>query len=96
MANLLSGPFFGLIFDYTRHTKLIILFGNLFEIGGQYIFQLLMFTRFQQFIYLGNFMYFAAQSKYMVLASRFIVGEFNILESSAWNDHSYIKYSFIK
>ena len=36
MANLLSGPFFGLIFDYTRHTKLIVLFGNLFEIGGQY------------------------------------------------------------
>jgi len=26
---------------------------------------------------LGNFMYFAAQSKYMVLASRFCVGELN-------------------
>ena len=27
------------------------------------------------FLYLGNFMYFAATSKYMVLGSRFIVGE---------------------
>ena len=41
MANLLSGPLFGLAFDYTRQTKLIVMFGNLFEIGGQYIFQLL-------------------------------------------------------
>ena len=37
MANLLSGPLFGLAFDYTRQTKLIVMFGNLFEIGGQYI-----------------------------------------------------------
>ena len=36
MANLLSGPLFGLTFDYTRHTKLIVMFGNLLEIGGQY------------------------------------------------------------
>ena len=35
MANFICGPLYGLAFDYTRHTKLIILFSNLFEIGGQ-------------------------------------------------------------
>ena len=35
MANFISGPLYGLAFDYTRQTKLIILFSNLFEIGGQ-------------------------------------------------------------
>jgi len=35
MANLLAGPLYGLAFDYTHKTKLIVLLGNLFEIGGQ-------------------------------------------------------------
>jgi len=37
VASLLTGPLYGLVFDYTRHTKLIVLCGNLFEIGGQFI-----------------------------------------------------------
>jgi len=37
MANLLAGPLYGLAFDYTHRTKLIVLFGNLFEIGGEYV-----------------------------------------------------------
>lgn len=74
MANLLSGPLYGLVFDNTRHTKLIVLFGNLFEIGGQFYFVYCSSVSISRII-LGNFMYFAAQSKYMILASRFIVGE---------------------
>ena len=35
MANFVTGPLYGLAFDYTRQTKSIILFANLFEIGGQ-------------------------------------------------------------
>ena len=35
MAKFISGPLYGLAFDYIRHTKLIILFSNLFLIGGQ-------------------------------------------------------------
>ena len=39
------------------------------------------------FLYLGNFMYFAATSKYMVLGSRFIVGEL-IIFSYMWPPYS--------
>jgi len=38
MANFLSGPLYGLAFDRTHQTKLIVLFGNLFEIGGLWMY----------------------------------------------------------
>ena len=34
ISNLLAGPIYGLVFDVTHQTKLIVLFANLFEIGG--------------------------------------------------------------
>lgn len=34
ISNLIAGPVFGFLFDRTRRTKLIVLFANLFEIGG--------------------------------------------------------------
>lgn len=34
ISNLLLGPLYGLVFDRTHKTKLIVLFANLFEIGG--------------------------------------------------------------
>ena len=74
MATLLTGPLYGLAFDHTHQTKLIILVANVFVIGGQpsvVINSLNFFLNFK-----GNFMYFAAQSKYMILASRFCVGEY--------------------
>ena len=33
-SNLVTGPLYGLTFDRTHRTKLIVLFANLFEIGG--------------------------------------------------------------
>ncbi|XP_067041900.1 major facilitator superfamily domain-containing protein 8-like isoform X2 [Acropora muricata] len=54
-SNLLSSPFFGFWVDYTQKTKPAILFANLFEIGG-------------------NFLYFVAWSKYLVLGARLISG----------------------
>ena len=35
ISNLLMGPLFGIAFDRTHKTKLIVLFANLFEIGGK-------------------------------------------------------------
>ena len=34
ISNLFCSPVFGFIFDRTHRTKLIVLFANLFEIGG--------------------------------------------------------------
>lgn len=34
ISNLFAGPVYGVVFDTTRQTKLIVLFANLFEIGG--------------------------------------------------------------
>ena len=34
ISNLVTGPIYGVLFDRTHSTKLIILFANLFEIGG--------------------------------------------------------------
>lgn len=35
ISNLLTGPLYGVAFDRTHRTKLIVLFANLFEIGGE-------------------------------------------------------------
>jgi MFS family permease len=56
ISNLVTGPLYGVVFDMTHQTKLIVLVATLFEIGG-------------------NFMYFSATSKYMIVGSRFVVGE---------------------
>ena len=74
MATLLTGPLYGLAFDHTHQTKLIVLVANLFVIGGQ-LSHVIHFCMSVSLSLKGNFMYFAAQSKYMVLASRFCVGE---------------------
>ncbi|PFX33414.1 uncharacterized protein LOC111339323 [Stylophora pistillata] len=37
-SNLLFSPFFGFWVDYTRKTKSAILFANLFEIGGNFLY----------------------------------------------------------
>ncbi|KAL9971824.1 hypothetical protein ACROYT_G018035 [Oculina patagonica] len=37
-SNLLSSPFFGFWVDFTRKTKSAILFANLFEIGGNFLY----------------------------------------------------------
>ena len=37
ISNLVTAPFYGLVFDKTKKTKLIVLFANLFEIGGKKI-----------------------------------------------------------
>ncbi|XP_019851479.1 PREDICTED: uncharacterized protein LOC105312602 [Amphimedon queenslandica] len=55
ISNLLIGPIMGAIYDKTHQTKILVLFLNLFEIGG-------------------NLLYFAAKSKYTILASRFLTG----------------------
>ena len=34
ISNLVTGPLYGVIFDMTHQTKLIVLVANLFEIGG--------------------------------------------------------------
>lgn len=34
ISNLVTAPFYGVLFDKTYKTKLIVLFANLFEIGG--------------------------------------------------------------
>ena len=34
VSNLIAGPLYGFVFDMTHQTKLIVLFANLFEIGG--------------------------------------------------------------
>jgi len=34
ISNFFMGPLFGFVFDRTHRTKLIVLFANLFEIGG--------------------------------------------------------------
>lgn len=34
ISNLFAGPVYGLLFDMTQQTKVIVLFANLFEIGG--------------------------------------------------------------
>jgi ceroid-lipofuscinosis MFS transporter 7 len=55
ISNLIVGPVMGAIYDRTHWTKALVLFLNMFEIGG-------------------NFMYFAATSKYMVIGGRFLIG----------------------
>ena len=35
ISNLVTGPLYGIVFDRTHRTKLLALFANLFEIGGQ-------------------------------------------------------------
>ena len=37
ISNLLIGPIMGAIYDKTHQTKILVLFLNLFEIGGQLI-----------------------------------------------------------
>ena len=34
ISNLVTGPLYGVVFDITHQTKLIVLVANLFEIGG--------------------------------------------------------------
>ena len=36
ISNLFTGPLYGFVFDMTQRTRLIVLFANLFEIGGTY------------------------------------------------------------
>lgn len=35
ISNLVTAPLYGLIFDKTHQTKFIVLFANIFEIGGK-------------------------------------------------------------
>ena len=35
ISNLITAPLYGLLFDRTHQTKFIVLFANLFEIGGK-------------------------------------------------------------
>ena len=35
ISNLITAPLYGLLFDKTHKTKFIVLFANLFEIGGE-------------------------------------------------------------
>ena len=35
ISNLITAPLYGVIFDMTHRTKYIVLFANLFEIGGR-------------------------------------------------------------
>ena len=37
ISNLVTGPLYGVVFDMTHRTKLIVLVANLFEIGGSYL-----------------------------------------------------------
>ena len=37
ISNLFTGPLFGAVFDRTHRTRLLVLFANLFEIGGELI-----------------------------------------------------------
>ena len=39
ISNFFMGPLFGFVFDRTHRTKLIVLFANLFEIGGIILFK---------------------------------------------------------
>ena len=73
ISNMIVGPIMGAIYDRTHCTKAIVLFLNLFEMGGKYKHQL---SRHFGDYFVGNFMYFSATSKYMILASRFIAGMF--------------------
>ena len=75
ISNFIMGPLMGALYDRTHEPKYIVLFLNLFEIGGElkslmYPLLLCMYP----FLFSGNFMYFAASSKYMILASRFLTG----------------------
>ena len=36
ISNLITAPLYGVLFDKTHQTKYIVLFANLFEIGGKY------------------------------------------------------------
>lgn len=35
ISNLITAPLYGLVFDKTHKTKYIVLFANVFEIGGE-------------------------------------------------------------
>lgn len=35
ISNLVTAPLYGVVFDKTHKTKIIVLFANLFEIGGE-------------------------------------------------------------
>ncbi len=74
ISNLITAPLYGLFFDKTHKTKFIVLFANLFEIGGK-LQTCPSLPHYSTYYFLGNFMYMAATSKYMILGSRFIVGE---------------------
>lgn len=37
ISNLITAPLYGLLFDKTHKTKYIVLFANLFEIGGEFL-----------------------------------------------------------
>ncbi|XP_046852886.1 multidrug resistance protein 2-like [Xenia sp. Carnegie-2017] len=54
-SSLITSPFFGAWIDFTRKTKITLLVGLIFEIGG-------------------NFLYFIAKSKHIVLAGRLLCG----------------------
>ncbi|CAB4016065.1 major facilitator superfamily domain-containing 8-like [Paramuricea clavata] len=54
-SSLITSPFFGAWIDFTRKTKVTLLVGLVFEIGG-------------------NFLYFSASSKYLVLIARLLCG----------------------
>ena len=43
ISNLLIGPVMGAIYDKTHQTKFLVLFLNLFEIGGQLIARSVMY-----------------------------------------------------
>ena len=36
ISNLITAPLYGLLFDRTHKTKYIVLFANIFEIGGEF------------------------------------------------------------
>ncbi|XP_064404675.1 uncharacterized protein LOC135349939 [Halichondria panicea] len=58
ISNLITSPLYGIIFDKTKQTKWIVLVGNLFEIGGNFMY----------------FAAYTVGSPYLILASRFVVG----------------------
>ena len=81
ISNIITAPLYGLVFDRTKKTKLIVMFANLFEIGGKFLSAFPPDVRARRY-FIGNFMYFAASSKYMILGSRFVVGK---LVHGIWN-----------
>lgn len=80
ISNFFVGPLMGAIYDYTHRPKMLVLFLNLFEIGGSSAIVCMCVPENRSFalfffIATGNMMYFTATSKWMVLGSRLITGE---------------------